>query len=95
LFVTKWIHGIETYQSTPGGPLDEGETENLNNFRTLLLDLDGDYEGSGSLAADVSHVWAEFLDDTWVWGITPRMGNLLRLLSKAYLEDRRVELSLG
>jgi len=94
LFVTKWIHGIETYQSTPGGPLEEGETENLTNFRTLLSEVDGDYEGSGSLAADVAHIWAEFLDDTWVWGITPRMGNLLRLLSRAYVEDRRVKLNI-
>ncbi|KAH8587007.1 hypothetical protein B0O99DRAFT_747902 [Bisporella sp. PMI_857] len=90
LFVTKWIHGIETNQSTPRGAPDIAEAENIAKFRELLLDAESDYERTESLAADVAHVWADFLDDTWVWGITPRMGHLLRLLSKAYLKDRNI-----
>jgi hypothetical protein len=87
LFVTKWIHGLETRHDMANNPLDPAEIENLQNFQTLIAEVETDYERVGSLAADVANVWACFLDDTWVWGITPRMGRLLRLLSRAYSED--------
>ncbi|KAL3426708.1 zinc finger protein [Phlyctema vagabunda] len=87
LFVTKWIHGLETQRCVPGGPPNAAESENLSNFRVLLEEVDGDHEIGESIAANVANVWASFLDDTWVWGVTPRMAHLLRLLSKAYAED--------
>jgi len=82
LFVTKWIHAMEMQQQdTP--PNDE-EMGNLVNFRELLVEVDSGYHGTGSLAGEVARVWAGFLDDTWVWGITPRMGQVLRQLSHAF-----------
>jgi hypothetical protein len=87
LFVTKWIHGLETRHDRANNSLDPAEFDNLQNFQTLIGEVETDYESIGSLAADVANVWACFLDDTWVWGITPRMGHLLRLLSRAYAED--------
>jgi hypothetical protein len=87
LFVTKWIHGLETRQDRAKNPLDPAELKNLQNFQTLITEVETDYESRGSLAADVANVWACFFDDTWVWGITPRMGHSLRLLSRAYAED--------
>lgn len=83
---------METHQILPAGPLEKEETDNLTEFRSILAEVDDDYQGSGSLAGDVAAVWAQCLDDTWVWGITPRMSNLLRLLSKAYAEDKRAKL---
>jgi hypothetical protein len=87
LFVTKWIHGLETRQDPANNPLNAAEIENLQNFKILIAEVETDFDSIGSLAADVANVWACFLDDTWVWGITPRMGHLLRLLSREYAED--------
>ncbi len=89
LFDTKWIHGLETRQDPENNPLNPAEIENLQNFKILIAEVETDFDSIGSLAADVANVWACFLDDTWVWGITPRMGHLLRLLSKEYAEDWR------
>jgi hypothetical protein len=49
-------------------PPDDEEVKNLANFRALLSEVDSDYDGIGSLASEVTRVWACFLDDTWVWG---------------------------
>lgn len=49
-------------------PPNEEEARNLANFRELLTDVDSEYDGKGSLAAEITRVWACFLDDTWVWG---------------------------
>ena len=68
-------------------PLDPAEAQNFANFIELLNEVENDYDGKGSLAGEVARVWACFLDDTWVWAITPRMGHVLRLLSKAYIQE--------
>ena len=49
-------------------PPDTEEMKNLVNFRELLTEVDSEYDGKGSLAAEVTRIWACFLDDTWVWG---------------------------
>lgn len=85
LFVTKWIHAMETEQHEV--PPNEEEMKNLDNFRELLAEVDSGYDGVGSLAGEVARVWAAFLDDTWVWGITPRMGQVLRQLADAFNTD--------
>jgi hypothetical protein len=66
LFVTKWIHAMELQQQEH--PPNDEETKNLANFRELLNEVDSEYDGKGSLAAEITRVWACFLDDTWVWG---------------------------
>ncbi|KUJ13361.1 uncharacterized protein LY89DRAFT_785082 [Mollisia scopiformis] len=86
LFVTKWIHALET-RHPDDDPLDPAEAQNFANFSELLNEVESDYDGKGSLAGEVARVWACFLDDTWVWAITPRMGHVLRLLSKAYIKE--------
>jgi len=87
LFVTKWIHTLEIQQLESNQLPNPAESENLANFRELLKEVDSDYNGYGSLAGEVTRIWACFMDDTWVWSITPRMGHILRLLSKAYADD--------
>ena len=49
-------------------PPDTEEMKNLVNFRELLTEVDSEYDGKGSLAAEVTRIWDCFLDDTWVWG---------------------------
>lgn len=49
-------------------PPNDEEMKNLTNFSQLLAEVDSEYNGKGSLAAEVTRVWACFLDDTWVWG---------------------------
>ena len=85
LFVTKWIHAMEMQQDVD--PPNKEESINLCNFRELLTEVDSKYDGKGSLAGEVARVWASFLDDTWVWGITPRMGQALRQISNAFTKD--------
>ncbi|KAK7883531.1 hypothetical protein LTR67_011107 [Exophiala xenobiotica] len=99
LFVTKWVHILETHSfllSTPSStsalagipPIAAEELTNMQNLRMLLAEVDSEYrEGKSSLAAEVVRTWAEFLDDTWVWGATPRMGTVLRALGKVYDEE--------
>ena len=84
LFVCRWIFTIERQQHTK--PPDAHETQLLGELRELLADLEVDFDMSGtmSLAAEITRVWAGFFDDTWVWGITPRMGGVMRQLADEY-----------
>lgn len=84
LFVSRWIYTIERQQHVK--PPDASEAQNLAEMRELLTDIDTDVDVSGksSLAAEVTRVWAGFMDDTWVWGITPRMGAVMRQLADEY-----------
>ncbi|OAL17720.1 hypothetical protein AYO22_11376 [Fonsecaea multimorphosa] len=88
LLVTKWVHAIEV--ETRSGPdcqsISELETQTMQAIRNLLSELeDGlDNETGSSLAAKLARYWAGFYDDTWVWGLTPRMGYILRELANYY-----------
>jgi len=93
LFVTKWIHSMEMQQREL--PPNEEEMRNLVNFRELLAEVDSGYNGFGSLAGEVTRIWAGFLDDTWVFGITPRMGKVLRQLSDAFVQDWKAKFPQG
>lgn len=93
LFVTKWIHVMEMEQQAL--PPNEDEMRNIVNFRGLLREVDSGYNGSGSLAGEVARVWASFLDDTWVFGITPRMGKALRQLSDAFAQAWKARFPQG
>ena len=93
LFVTKWIHAMEMQQQEL--PPNQEEMRNLVNFRELLAEVDSDYKGFGSLAGEVTRIWAGFLDDTWVFGITPRMGKVLRQLSNAFAQDWKAKFPQG
>ncbi|KIW93653.1 uncharacterized protein Z519_06258 [Cladophialophora bantiana CBS 173.52] len=87
LLVTKWVHAIEVEtRPSGGGSISELETQTMQAIRNLLSELeDGfDVEGGSSLAAKLARYWAGFYDDTWVWGLTPRMGYILRELANCY-----------
>ncbi|OXV06836.1 hypothetical protein Egran_05400 [Elaphomyces granulatus] len=87
IFLTKWIHTLEMQRHY--APPDPAEKRNLDNLKELLLEIDQDESGCGSLAARVSRAWATFLDDVWVWEITWRMGKVLRRLADVYEEEQK------
>lgn len=62
------------------------ESQTMETIRNLLSDLEDSSDGQGdlSLAAKLARHWAGFYDDTWVWGITPRMGWVMRELANCY-----------
>ncbi|KIW62265.1 hypothetical protein, variant [Phialophora macrospora] len=87
LLVTKWVHAIEVEtRSGKGGPISELEAQTMRAVKNLLSEVeDGcDTEMDSSLAAKLARYWAGFYDDTWVWGVTPRMANILRELATWY-----------
>lgn len=85
LFATKWVHTLEMSQLQ--APPDQDELMVISNFRNLLSEADSEYNGYGSLAGEIMRVWASLFDDTWTWGITPRMGQVMRRLSGAFKQD--------
>ncbi|KAF2466726.1 uncharacterized protein BDR25DRAFT_376857 [Lindgomyces ingoldianus] len=82
LLLTKWVHTIETEALIL--PPDAEEDCILGGLKGLLVEVESDYDGSGSLAAAIARIWSSFLSDVWVWGVTPRMGNILQQLALAY-----------
>ncbi|KAK5094653.1 hypothetical protein LTS08_008509 [Lithohypha guttulata] len=66
-----------------GAPITDHEREVLDKVRSLVEEED--YDGSDILlASNLARLWACFYDDTWVWGVTPRIGWVLRELGNAY-----------
>ncbi|KAH0280824.1 hypothetical protein KCU91_g728, partial [Aureobasidium melanogenum] len=85
LLATKWVHTLEMSQLVT--PPDQDELMIISNFRNLLGEADSEYNGYGSLAGEIMRVWASLFDDTWTWGITQRMGQVMRRLSGAFKQD--------
>ncbi|QKX53822.1 uncharacterized protein TRUGW13939_00902 [Talaromyces rugulosus] len=88
LLLTKWISTLEVDGAEQ--PPDSDELQIVDDVKVLLdeLDLDSDEDSQNtSLAGMLARSWASFLDDVWVWGITPRMGAVLRLLAVEYQEQ--------
>jgi len=67
--------------------LEPLEIQTLENLQGVLEQTDDEYDDLSSMAAQATWLWASFFDDTWVWGITPRMGLILRELAHAYDRD--------
>jgi hypothetical protein len=87
LLVTKWVHTIEVeMRAGTSGSISELEEQIMKSIRNFLSEIeDGlDDEVDCSLAAKLGRYWAGFYDDTWVWGVTPRMANILRELATCY-----------
>lgn len=95
--MTKWVHALEVESTGSRAPTQSDlEAQTMQTIRNLLADLEdpapdpGGDEGTGhnynvpSLAAKLARHWAGFYDDTWVWGVTPRMGWVLRELANCY-----------
>ena len=86
LLVTKWVHAIEleTVQGSIVGT-SELEAQTMQTIRNLLVEYEDDSSSQvPSLAAKLARYWASFYDDTWVWGVTPRMGWILRELANCF-----------
>ncbi|KAJ9603158.1 hypothetical protein H2200_012453 [Cladophialophora chaetospira] len=87
LLVTKWVHAIETEtQSGKDSAMSELEAQTMQAIRNLLSEVEDGFDTQieSSLAAKLARYWAGFYDDTWVWGVTPRMANILRELANSF-----------
>lgn len=73
----RWVHTIEK-MVRQGVQVDESETRLLDHIRDLFTEFDLIEKESASLAANIGWHYASFYDETWVWGITPRIAALLR-----------------
>ncbi|KAF2707453.1 hypothetical protein K504DRAFT_383718 [Pleomassaria siparia CBS 279.74] len=86
LFLTKWVHAIEIEALLI--PPSTEESHVLEELKGLLAEVGTEYKGSSaSLAAQLAHFSSTTLSDCWVWGVAPRMGNMLRQLAFAYEKD--------
>lgn len=65
LYFTKWIHCIET--ETSNVPLTSQEQEIIDSVRNILLDVEGDWDGTRPMTPDICRLWAGMYDETWVW----------------------------
>ncbi|KIW14344.1 hypothetical protein PV08_07126 [Exophiala spinifera] len=88
LLVTKWVHVIEIETSQAGGVITELEEQTMATIRNLTSEFEFE-NATGDIvfktvAAKLTMYWAKFYDDTWVWGVTPRMGFTLRELASIY-----------
>ncbi|KAF2099804.1 hypothetical protein NA57DRAFT_75310 [Rhizodiscina lignyota] len=84
LFFTRWVYSTECLQrqNTVLHPDEDQALRKIYNFMHSESDIEP--EANSPLAAAVARVWASFLDDTWVWGVTPRMAWVLREFAKFY-----------
>ena len=82
LLLTKWVHTVEI--ADPLAQPNADEREILDRLKALLAETDSEYDATRSLAATVAHVSSAFLNDVWVWGVTPKMGNILQELAFAF-----------
>lgn len=89
LFLTKWVHTLQVQEKTQ--PPDAEEKKVLEQVKTILGEMEHEYDGEGSLAAAVARACATYLSDTWVWGVTPRMGSVLTKLADAYEKNLQEE----
>jgi hypothetical protein len=92
LLVTKWVHVLEIETAQTGAVISELEEHTMRTISNLMAEVEdgmdfssGDNnQGNVSVAAKLTRYWAGFYDDTWVWGVTPRMGWVLRELACCY-----------
>jgi hypothetical protein len=84
LLVTKWVHGIEMDAIRGRSRIPSSQEEQLIQDMADLLSETGTPDHATSMAARLAEHWASYYDDTWVWGVTPRMGWILRALSNCY-----------
>ncbi|GKT48169.1 uncharacterized protein ColSpa_08350 [Colletotrichum spaethianum] len=92
LFTTKWVHSVEI-DAMKGTDLSAEELEVLGKMKIVLEDADYDPGQGKSIAAGLARTCSLVLQDTWVWGITVRMGDILERLAMVYErvnEDNRL-----
>jgi hypothetical protein len=67
-------------------PIEPEEDHLLHSIRNFLRN-DADEVSEPTLAAGVARVFSSYLEDTWVWGVTPRMGWVLGEFADFYDQD--------
>ncbi|EXJ73911.1 uncharacterized protein A1O5_02205 [Cladophialophora psammophila CBS 110553] len=87
LFVTRWIHAIEQAELSHDF-VNDSERQTIKMVHRLMTEAQIRFTSTESLAAAVTRFWAPFFTDTWVWGVTPRIGFVLQELAKAYEASR-------
>lgn len=88
LLLTKWLHTKEILQHQ-GHALCEAEMQLIQRVLDMLaedIEFKADHSGK-SMGATLLRFWAGMYDDVWVWGVTPKMGRILRLLAEEYEKD--------
>ena len=70
-------------------PLSNEESHVLEELKRLLAEVGNNHSESGSIAARLALFSSKILNDCWVWGVAPRMGNVLQQLSFAYEKEHR------
>ncbi|KAJ2901613.1 hypothetical protein MKZ38_001633 [Zalerion maritima] len=83
LLVSKWVYTVEIDSLNDVQPSPR-ESELLSRIREVLEEAECDLGQDISLAAGVARTWGWFLQDVWIWGVTPRMGEALDQLAGAY-----------
>ncbi|KAI9052177.1 hypothetical protein LZ554_003537 [Drepanopeziza brunnea f. sp. 'monogermtubi'] len=83
LLLSKWLHAKESLQRR-GVTLDKVDMQIIQRVRDMLAEDSEPNDSAVSLAAALTRSWAGFYDDTWVWGVTPKMGRILRQLANHY-----------
>lgn len=73
----RWVHWMEMLVRKCI-ELEQSEAMLLNQIRNICLELDIIDAETISLAAGIGRQYAPYHDDTWVWGITPRIATVLR-----------------
>ncbi|CAG8909741.1 unnamed protein product [Penicillium egyptiacum] len=85
LLLTKWIYSMEV--DAAGQQPSTEELQLVDDLRSLLAEMQYEHELDNEvypLAALLARAWATLLGDVWVWGITPRMAEILNLLAVEY-----------
>ncbi|KAF9879087.1 zinc finger protein [Colletotrichum karsti] len=83
LLVTKWVYAVECLRRA-NKPITPEERQVLDSVTRLLDEVDTRGCQRLSLAAELARMWASVYDDTWVWGVAPRIGWVLRELANMY-----------
>ncbi|GIZ49117.1 hypothetical protein CKM354_001215600 [Cercospora kikuchii] len=80
LVVTKWLHTVERARAS-GHPLSQDELDLLEHITKFFERVEGQVTPPKSVASHAARFLASFYEDTWVWGVTARMGKALQTLA--------------
>ncbi|KAK7699553.1 hypothetical protein SLS64_011506 [Diaporthe eres] len=83
LLLSKWADVVCGAQAL-GAELDNEERELLRSIYAMLGEAETEPDDSSPLAARLLRYWASVYEDTWVWGVAPRMAVVLRKLASGY-----------
>ncbi|KAF8850170.1 hypothetical protein BDZ45DRAFT_708489 [Acephala macrosclerotiorum] len=83
LLLTKWLYAIEQRKGQ-GFTLQDAERQIVEKVLNMLTEESDLITTEQCLAAALARFWAGIYDEVWVWGVTPKMGAMLRELANHY-----------